>query len=412
MKKIISWTLCILFFLTACSVMGVGQHTEDAVEGDVTQDYSMCLSRIIVDTENVTQITLPEPTYQLPTEFDWRNYEGEDWTTPIRNQGQCGSCWAFGAMGALEAAINIEYGDPDVDMDLSEQYLVSCIPNMGCNGGDAYASFRYLDLHGGALPEYCFPYQAQDIACEEKCEDWDNYLLPLDEYWVTIEQSIEAIKNALIEYGPLVADMAVYDDLQRYHGGVYEHPQRTSESVEDINHQPIIVGYNDDEECWIMKNSWGTAWGEDTYGVTGQWGWFRIHYGDCFIGYRIHGVRSDLVAGEDTGKPEIEITKPLSGLWYVNDEAKNPVLFGRTKIIGTLTVSADAWDVAIEDEETSGINRVEFFLDGASKHVATEEPYTWDFQSRFGFHEIRVIAYDNAGNPSESDTTVKVFVFF
>ena len=358
-----------------------------------------------LNLQEVTPIDLPAPTTELPSSFDWRNINGEDWTTPIRDQGQCGSCWAFGAMGALEAAINLELNDSTIDIDLSEQYLVSCYAGHGCDeGGHAYYGWRWLDRHGGALAESCFPYEASDVPCDDKCENYEDLLVPLGDLWTARNPSIEEIKQALLDYGPLVADMAVYNDIQLYRGGVYVHPQQPDETEDDINHQPVIVGYNDNENCWIIKNSWGAGWGEDTYGVTGERGWFRIRYGDCFIGTGIHGVKSNLLQGNDTGKPVLEVQHPQEGWVYVFDNPTREVFFGRTKIIGALTISAEAYDIEIEGEEVTGIHCVEFFVDDVSELCDTEPPYEWVLQRHLGFHELRIVAFDNAGNPSNQIT--------
>jgi hypothetical protein len=356
-------------------------------------------------------VELPEPAGMLPPHFDWRDHQDGDWTTPIRNQGQCGSCWAFGAIGALEAAINIEFNDSTVDMDLSEQYLVSCGPGYGCWGGWANRSFAWLHDTGGAIPESCFPYIAENGSCDDKCPDWENYLVPVGDYWTAVDQGVEAIKQALIDHGPLVADVAVYDDWFDYRSGILIHPRQPGESVEDINHQPIIVGYDDDDQCWIVKNSWGTYWGEDTYGVTGERGWCRIRYDHYFIGTAVHGVESDIIRGNDTGKPVVELTKPLDGWLYWFDNQVREVYFGRTKIIGSLEITAEAWDIEVEDEEVSGVDRVEFYFDGVLESIDTEAPYVWSLEKRFGVHEIRVIAHDNAGNPSESKTVEALILF-
>lgn len=355
----------------------------------------------------VTPRTLPTPSSDLPSTFDWRSYNGGDWTTPIRDQGSCGSCWAFGALGALEAAINIEFNDPDIDMDLSEQYLVSCAPGEGCGGGWANQSFEWMHSNGGALPEACFPYEATDLPCDQKCENWQDFLLPLGDYWTAINASDEQIKQALIDTGPVVADMAVYDDLFGYRGGVYVHPRLPSETREDINHQPVIVGYNDDEGCWIIKNSWGDLWGEDTYGLTGNRGWLRIRYGDCFIGDAIHGVTSHLIMENDSGRPEVELSQPLEGWLYLFNSPLREVFFGRTKVVGSLSIIAEAHDIEIEGEEMTGMDYVEFFVDGISEFIDTDAPYEWTLERHLGIHEIKAVAFDKAGNPSE-EVTVEI----
>jgi rhodanese-related sulfurtransferase len=215
----------------------------------------------------------------LPSAWDWRkatfrNITG-DWTTPVKSQGACGSCWAFGGMGALEAAFNLCARNPSFDIDLSEQYLLSCPPSSGgCSGWNAYQAYWYLFNNGGAIPEACFPYQADDsIPCADKCDDWQDRLMPMVAYHAISNAERDEIKSALLTYGPVVTEMAVFGDFGSYEGGVYEHPG--DESPRDINHQVVIVGYSDEGQYWICKNSWGSWWGED--------GFFRIAYGDCQI---------------------------------------------------------------------------------------------------------------------------------
>lgn len=98
-------------------------------------------------------------------------------------------------------------------------------------------------------------------------------LIPITRYGSLRSPEREELKAALIDHGPLVAEMAVMSGFGSYTGGVYEHSGE--ESVSDINHQVVIVGYDDRQGCWIVKNSWGPEWGED--------GYFRIAYGDCMI---------------------------------------------------------------------------------------------------------------------------------
>ena len=407
-KNFIIAVILIFFFTIAIPIYGDISLGVRQKSIDCTTCYSYSVGYIPFDNSNISNlnlITLPSPTGILPPVFDWRNYENGDWTTPIRNQGSCGSCWAFGAMGALEAAINIEYNDPTVDLDLSEQYLMSCGPGHGCGGGWANASFQWMIESGGALPESCFPYQASNGSCDEKCADWENYLLPVKEYWTADHPSDDEIKQALIDYGPLVADTAVYDDWYSYRGGVYIHPQMPDESENDINHQPVIVGYNDEEECWIIKNSWGKYWGENTYGLNdNEKGYIRIRYGHCFIGTAIHGVVSDVVRGNDTGRPIVDLTYPQEGWLYLFDTPIKEVSFGRTKVVGALSLQVEANDIVVEEQDVTGIDYVEFYIDGVSQYTDTEPPYTWTLKRNLGFHEIKILAFDGAGNPSNTIT--------
>ena len=229
-------------------------------------------------TENISIGEKPKiSNFLLPPSWDWRNYNGKNWVTPVKNQGNCGSCWDFAAMGALESVIKIEEGCADFNPDLSEQYLLSCPPDSGgCNGWDAYLAYKYIYQHGGALLESCFPYKADDkIPCSNKCQDWRENLVPISGYGYILHPSRDYMKEFLIENGPFVVDMTVYNDFFSYHGGVYEHPG--NEPPSHINHQVVLVGYNDSQQCWICKNSWGRYWGEN--------GFFRIKYGDCQIEY-------------------------------------------------------------------------------------------------------------------------------
>ena len=219
----------------------------------------------------------------VPPSWDWRSATHEgitgDWTTSIKNQGHCGSCYAFGSLAALEAVINIKGEDPDIDKDLSEQFMVSCGMEWvsgidGCDGAYTSSTFDFL-LDYGAIPETCFPYISGASGyvppCSDKCSNWKDLVIPINN-WGAVSADQESIKNALIEHGPLPTTMIVYDDFESYSSGVYEHPGPDNDP---INHLVAIVGYDDNQNCWICKNSWGTNWGEN--------GWFKIAYGDCKI---------------------------------------------------------------------------------------------------------------------------------
>ncbi len=206
------------------------------------------------------------PRDDLPSQFDWRDLGG---VTGVRNQGACGSCWDFAAVGALEAVIKIHGGH---DLDLSEQQILSCAtPGTGCDGCSNQVAWLYVREHGlGA--ESCMPYQANDnIPCaEEGCTP-----IASARTWINIPDDVEAIKTAIYEYGPVLTTFHVYSDFRYYTEGCYEHS-----GTEQINHAVVIVGWNDDmcdgEGAWLVKNSWGTGWGMS--------GYFYIKYGSCRIG--------------------------------------------------------------------------------------------------------------------------------
>ena len=208
--------------------------------------------------------------YSYPSTFDWRNVSGTDWTTSIKDQGPCGSCWAFGSLAAMEAQNNIEESNPSIDLDLSEQCLLSCSPG-SCSGWYLSDTLNWL-RDTGTVDEACFPYQADDtVPCGNVCPGWRDRTWEI-ENWGWVSPSIKNIKGYLLE-APLPTGMTVYEDFYYYDGGVYKHVWGKPVG----GHLVTLVGWDDTNKCWICKNSWGTDWGED--------GWFRIKYGESDIEY-------------------------------------------------------------------------------------------------------------------------------
>jgi len=205
---------------------------------------------------------------QLPSSFDWRNKDGANWMTSVKDQGSCGSCVAFATIGAFESVIRIKENNPYLPVDLSEQHIFSC-GGGSCEGGwYISAALDYLQEYG-APDEPCFPYQAADAPCWESCDDWQERAKKIRN-WFWLSDNRWILKGYLTR-SPLIARMDIYEDFYYYSGGVYEH---TWGDLED-GHAVVIVGYNDSESCWICKNSWGSSWGEN--------GYFRIKYGECGI---------------------------------------------------------------------------------------------------------------------------------
>ena len=226
------------------------------------------------------------PQGDLPSSFNWRdalldengqgipgNGAGYDWTTPVKYQGWCGSCYDFTLQGVFESVISIGERDPTMDLDLSEQYMLSCSQG-SCNGWYWDRAVSWMENHG-AIPEECFPYQADDsIPCSDKCSDWENQNIPVKDYG-KITGELDDKKSVLIEKGPLLTRMEVYDDFMwDYEDGVYVHEGDVPNV--DSYHTVVIIGYEDTpnnpdyDGYWICKNSWGTSWGDD--------GWFKIAY--------------------------------------------------------------------------------------------------------------------------------------
>jgi hypothetical protein len=222
-------------------------------------------------------------SYVLPAAVDWRNNEG-NWVTPVKNQGECGSCGAFATVAAFETLIMLEAGNPEPAADLSEQYIVSCGP-AGTRDGYAYGGCigNYSDyisdfLRGAGVPdEACFAYATgQDTGteppCGAACADASARATKIRSWYYIAPQAVshlptpDQIKAVLVNK-PVPCGMYIYDDFKHYAGGIYE-----PVTGQDIigGHLACIVGYDDSQQCWIVKNSWGTEWGED--------GFFRIGY--------------------------------------------------------------------------------------------------------------------------------------
>ena len=192
------------------------------------------------------------------------------YSSPIRNQGSCGSCWAFGSVAVLESSI-IKYAG--VTVDLSEQQLVSCNPyGWGCNGG-----FFALDLlqNPGAVFESCFPYTATDEPCQTGCAFVYNFSNWAYVAGSNVLASVEAIKTAIYNYGSVGSAVYVDSAFQAYSSGVLYSPGKGRNPR--VNHAIQLVGWDDALQAWRLKNSWGTGWGDDGY----MW----IRYDSSWIGY-------------------------------------------------------------------------------------------------------------------------------
>jgi len=282
--------------------------------------------------------------FSPPTSFDWRNNNG-NWLTLVRNQASCGSCWAFAAVGVAEAAIKISRGNPAINPDLSEQYLVTdCQPApyggnyQNCCGGYTRQALYYIRDQG--IPdESCLPYidgtsydgskctgsanprvcgsgcannnsvECSDRTCTDRCSDWSDRLETIAEVSLKvfdpdpiIKQTM--IKQYLIEYGPLAASMRVESTL--YSWGDFSVPY-TCQST-GTNHGVVIVGYQDvgDSGYWIIRNSWGSGFGDG--------GYFRIGYRECQIESSVYAAYNNDPPNEPTDPSPADLADGVSTL--------------------------------------------------------------------------------------------------
>ena len=233
-----------------------------------------------------------------PRSFDWRNFEGKNYTTPIRDQGKCGSCVSFATVALMESMMKIGKKDPDLQPDLSEAYL---FPRGGgrCETGAQFVRML-MAAESGVCDELCCPYAGD----WKPCPDFKSRLTKITSY-KTIYSSDQA-KAHIASTGPIMSGLAVYADFFDHDGGVY------SQDYGDFvgNHAVLIVGYNDAEDCWIGKNSWSTSWGED--------GWFKIKEGECGMGSTFPFYSAAIGTGSVPPSPGApDITVPIDGTLYV-----------------------------------------------------------------------------------------------
>ncbi|MEE4312619.1 MAG: C1 family peptidase [candidate division KSB1 bacterium] len=248
--------------------------TENRITAMAAEERKMLCGEIMLPDYSVNpEILSFEAVKDIPSHLDWRDNNG-NWVTPVRDQGQCGSCVAFSELGQIESWWKIRNANTDTVIDLSEQIILSCSNAVTCaHGGYMSSVLEWVKLNGVPLEE-CMSYQALDgIPCSNACDDWQAQSVTIPGWgWVSYEKDIVAnIKSALYRH-PVSASFTVYSDFYGYHSGVYEHVYGNAEG----GHAILIVGWDDEEQSWICKNSWGVDWGEE--------GYFRIKWGDSNMG--------------------------------------------------------------------------------------------------------------------------------
>ncbi len=222
---------------------------------------------IPVDSGEAKPKPLPQADMVLPEKWDWRS-QGVG-MPPIRNQGSCGSCWAFGTVAALEGSIAVF--DKQI-VNLSEQQVLDCNGTWySCNGG--YWAYNVF-LNPGAGLESAYGYTAYDGQCKKNID----HPYKIESYHGISSGNIDAIKAAIYQYGAVGVTTAVCGSFPGYGGGIYD---STECNWAQTNHIVALVGWDDTvthkkgKGIWIMRNSWGTSWGEQ--------GYMRMAYGTARI---------------------------------------------------------------------------------------------------------------------------------
>eukprot|EP01132_Coremiostelium_polycephalum_P004608 gene4608-5757_t len=227
------------------------------------------------------RITSPQPKdyiklEDLPESFDWRNVNGVNYLTWSRNQHipqYCGGCWAFSSTSSLSDRINIARNGAWPQINLSPQHLINCDGGGTCDGGDSSAAFEFMADYG-IVDETCQPYQAKNgLSCTPACKTCDPdgtcTAIPYNRYTnITVDQigSVRGANDIMAEVykrGPVACSIDATPKLEAYTGGVFKEFK-----IDPIpNHMVSIVGWGveNDVKYWIVRNSWGTYYGENGY---------------------------------------------------------------------------------------------------------------------------------------------------
>lgn len=193
-------------------------------------------------------------TVKAPESFDWRSQGA---ITPVKDQAQCGSCWAFCATCAMETAYFLKHGQL---LSLSEQRVVDCDTyDHGCNGGWPTNAFQYIQENGGMMLEDDYPYTARDGTCKF---DASKAKMQVSEFF-TFDSNEESFMAAMQQYGAIAVAVDA-SKFNSYQSGIMNAQGCSSYS---LNHGVTAVGWGveDGKKYWIIKNSWGDDWGENGY---------------------------------------------------------------------------------------------------------------------------------------------------
>ncbi|KGL92373.1 Cathepsin S, partial [Charadrius vociferus] len=228
--------------------------------GDMTSEEVVALltGLRVAPRSNRTSTYRPQPGSKVPDTVDWRE---KGCVTDVKNQGPCGSCWAFSAVGALEAQVMLKTGKL---VSLSAQNLVDCTRsygNKGCGGGWKNKAFQYIIDNRGIDSDASYPYTAKDGTCQYK----PAARAATCSRYVELPYSDEAaLKDAVASVGPVSVSIdASRPTFFLYKAGIYYDPSCS----QVVNHAVLVIGYGSShgEDYWLVKNSWGVHFGDQGY---------------------------------------------------------------------------------------------------------------------------------------------------
>jgi inhibitor of cysteine peptidase len=230
--------------------------------------------------DKIEAYTSANKSSALPASFSWLD---QNMMTVAKNQGSCGSCWSFAACGSFESVIKRHDG---VTRDLSEQWLVNCTSGSNCSGG----WFPEGMFETGAVYEADAPYKGKNGTCAASYTHHEKIKSSKE---IAATPTVEQIKTAIQTYGPVWAGICAGSNFDAYSSGVF-----SKTDAGECNHAIVLCGWDDATSSWILRNSWGTSWGE-------KQGYMRIKYGTSKVGtsatYIVYGTATG-IDGDQTAE--------------------------------------------------------------------------------------------------------------
>ena len=332
---------------------------------------------------------------ELPESFSWTNVDGVDYTTSVKNQAPSPTCEAYALCASLETIMQYHLGEI-YQPDLSETHLYYYANGTYRRGYvNIMEAATYLQTIG-VPDEGCFPdpHRPSDYPYES-LPGWQDRTVRISE-WGWVDKSPESIKSALIEYGPLAACFYLHKDFIYYKGGIYHYKWGEISN----GHVMAIVGYNDIDQYWIIKNSAGKDWGENgyckmAYDSTFFAEWYGEGTGVMYITGPSGNLKPDV--------PKVYITSPKIFTTYLFGNAFHTVFNNiflqkaAPRIFGPITV----------DIEAENTNYVEFYLDGELVFEDEHAPFSWDLEGSKGLHTLQVKGFNNN---FESLDTIDIYI--
>jgi len=327
----------------------------------------------------------------FPISFSWSNVEGIDYTTPIQDQSPAPTCEAYALCASLETII--QYQEQEIfSPDLSETHLYFYAGGTYQDGRVNLIDAADYLVDFGVPDEGCYPdpHRAYDYPFTS-LEGWENRTVKINE-WGWVNNTIEDIKESLIKYGPLIFCAYFWNDFYAYREGVYEQKLEPYAS----GHVMTITGYDDNEQCWIVKNSWGSSWGLD--------GWLKMSYDanmitdDWYLEYDENCTGIIYLNGAygnfHPGVPKVYISNMDIKKTYFF-EREFPIIL-RNFPFFTAATSRIIGDFEVEvDYEMTPY--VEFYIDGEFVNIDDDPPYNCVLETDRGRHTLTVIGYNKNG---------------